>query len=78
MSRERILSSRTTYRNIGRETAHILGIFPSDELTVTFEKPLEPFDTNVRSIGPDAEMEYPSAHAFIPSDRISTDAHRPR
>lgn len=43
-------------RNVGRDTARILGIFPSNELTSTFEKPLEPFGTAVLTIGPDAEM----------------------
>ena len=38
-------------RNVGEETAHVLGFFPNDELTATFEKPLEPFGTNVVSIG---------------------------
>ena len=44
-------------RNVGRETARILGIFPSDELTATFEAPLEPFGTNVLTIGPDVGEE---------------------
>ncbi|MCO8246506.1 MULTISPECIES: cupin domain-containing protein [unclassified Haladaptatus] len=44
-------------RNVGRKAARILGIFPNDELTATFEKPMEPFGTNVITIGPDAEME---------------------
>ncbi|WP_423745703.1 cupin domain-containing protein (plasmid) [Haladaptatus sp. SPP-AMP-3] len=44
-------------RNVGDETARILGIFPSDELTATFEKPMEPFGTAVITIGPDADAE---------------------
>ena len=32
-------------RNVGDETAHVLGVFPNDELTATFEAPLEPFGT---------------------------------
>lgn len=45
------------FRNVGNETAHVLGIFPNDELTATFEKPLEPFGTAVLTIGPDADTE---------------------
>jgi len=44
-------------RNVGSGTAHVLGIFPNDELTSTFEKPLEPFGTAVLTIGPDADTE---------------------
>lgn len=42
-------------RNIGEEVARVVGFFPNDELTATFEKPLEPFGTNVVSIGGEAE-----------------------
>lgn len=38
-------------RNDGAETARVLGFFPNDELTATFEAPLEPFGTNVVTIG---------------------------
>lgn len=44
-------------RNVGDETARILGIFPINELTATFEEPLEPFGTNVITIGPEPDTE---------------------
>ncbi|MFC7044951.1 cupin domain-containing protein [Halobacteriaceae archaeon GCM10025711] len=42
-------------RNAGGETARVIGFFPNDELTATFEKPLQPFGSNVVTIGGDAE-----------------------
>ena len=42
--------------NVGDEAAHIIGFFPNDELTSTFEKPLKPFETDVLTIG-DGEGE---------------------
>lgn len=39
-------------RNVGDETARVVGFFPSDELTATFESPLEPFGTNEVTVGP--------------------------
>lgn len=42
-------------RNVGEETARVVGVFPSSELTATFEKPLEPFGTNVVSVGGEGE-----------------------
>ncbi|WP_227356754.1 cupin domain-containing protein [Haladaptatus salinisoli] len=44
-------------RNVGDETAHVLGIFPSNELTATFEEPLEPFGTDVVTVGPEPNVE---------------------
>lgn len=44
-------------RNVGEETARIVGVFPSAELTATFEAPLSPFDSSVVSIGGDADPE---------------------
>ncbi|WP_227377332.1 cupin domain-containing protein [Haladaptatus halobius] len=44
-------------RNVGDEIACVLGIFPSNELTATFEEPLEPFGTNVVTIGPEPDAE---------------------
>lgn len=38
-------------RNVGDEPARVVGVFPNDELTSTFEKPLMPFGTNVVTIG---------------------------
>lgn len=40
-------------RNVGESTARVVGFFPDDELTATFETPLQPFGTNVVSIGGD-------------------------
>lgn len=40
-------------RNVGDEVARIVGFFPSDEVTATFEKPLQPFGSNVVTIGGD-------------------------
>lgn len=42
-------------RNVGAEPARIIGVFPDDELTATFEAPLQPFGTNVVAIGGDDE-----------------------
>lgn len=42
-------------RNVGDEPARVVGFFPNDELTSTFEKPLMPFGTNVVTIGGSAE-----------------------
>ena len=41
-------------RNVGDATARVLGFFPSGELTATFEKPLQPFGTEVVIVGGDA------------------------
>ena len=38
-------------RNVGEEPTRVLGFFPDDEVTATFEKPLEPFGTNAVTIG---------------------------
>lgn len=37
--------------NAGDETAHVLGFFPENELTATFEETLQPFGTDVVTIG---------------------------
>jgi quercetin dioxygenase-like cupin family protein len=42
-------------RNVGDGPARVVGFFPNDELTATFEKPLMPFGTNVVTVGSDAE-----------------------
>lgn len=42
-------------RSVGDEPARVIGFFPNDELTSTFEKPLMPFGTNVVRIGGEAE-----------------------
>lgn len=44
-------------RNVGDEPARVIGFFPNDELTATFERPLMPFGTNVVTIGGDTEEE---------------------
>lgn len=41
--------------NAGSETAHVVGFFPDDELTSTFEDLLLPFESNVVSIGEESE-----------------------
>jgi quercetin dioxygenase-like cupin family protein len=41
---------------VGNDPARVLGIFADDELTATFETTLEPFGTNVVSIGGDADQ----------------------
>lgn len=38
-------------RNVGDETARVVGFFPENELTATFAAPLLPFETNVVSVG---------------------------
>lgn len=38
-------------RNAGDEPARVIGVFPNDELTATFEESLMPFGTNVVTIG---------------------------
>jgi quercetin dioxygenase-like cupin family protein len=38
-------------RNVGDEPARVVGVFPNDELTATFEESLMPFGTNVVTIG---------------------------
>lgn len=38
-------------KNVGTETAYVVGVFPNTELTATFEKPMMPFETNVITIG---------------------------
>ncbi|WP_435348884.1 cupin domain-containing protein [Haloarchaeobius sp. HRN-SO-5] len=43
-------------RNVGDETAHVIGFFPNDELTATFETTLMPFGSNVVSIGGEQEQ----------------------
>ncbi|TYL40361.1 cupin domain-containing protein [Natronococcus pandeyae] len=43
--------------NAGDETARILGFFPDNELTATFEDILQPFDSDVVAVGPDAGLE---------------------
>lgn len=40
---------------VGDEPSRVLGIFPDDELTATFETTLEPFGTNVVTIGGGAD-----------------------
>jgi len=42
-------------RNVGDEPARVVGFFPDDDLTATFEEPLEPFGTNVVAIGDEAD-----------------------
>lgn len=42
-------------RNVGEQPARVVGFFPNDELTATFEEPLLPFGTNVVTVGGDAE-----------------------
>lgn len=43
--------------NVGEDTAHVIGCFPDDELTATFEQTLMPFESNVVSIGGEPESE---------------------
>jgi len=43
--------------NVGDETAHVIGFFPNDELTATFEQTLMPFESNVVTIGGDTTAE---------------------
>lgn len=43
--------------NVGDETARVVGFFPSTELTATFEAPLQPFGTDVVTIGGDPANE---------------------
>ncbi|WP_255171108.1 cupin domain-containing protein [Natrononativus amylolyticus] len=40
-------------RNTGETTARVVGVFPNDELTATFEETLMPFGTDVVTIGGD-------------------------
>ncbi|SDR05120.1 cupin domain-containing protein [Natronobacterium texcoconense] len=42
-------------RNDGDETARIIGFFPNDELTATFDETLMPFDSTVLTIGGQTE-----------------------
>ncbi|WP_101297266.1 cupin domain-containing protein [Halegenticoccus soli] len=44
-------------RNVGEEPARVIGFFPNDELTATFEEPLMPFGSEVVSVGGHAEGE---------------------
>ena len=44
-------------RNVGDETAHVLGVFPNDELTATFDAPLEPFGTAEITVASHPEEE---------------------
>ena len=44
-------------RNVGEEPARVIGFFPDDELTATFERPLMPFGSNVVTIGGDGGAE---------------------
>ena len=44
-------------QNIGDKPARVIGFFPNNELTATFEKTLVPFGTNVISIGGDSPPE---------------------
>lgn len=37
--------------NVADETARVVGFFPDDELTATFDDVLMPFESNVVSIG---------------------------
>jgi len=41
-------------KSVGDEPARVIGFFPNDELTATFEKPVQPFGTNVVTIGGEA------------------------
>ncbi|WP_255149135.1 cupin domain-containing protein [Halorarius halobius] len=43
--------------NVGNETARIIGVFPDDELTATFERPLMPFESNVVTVGKGTDPE---------------------
>ncbi|ELY60990.1 cupin domain-containing protein [Natronococcus jeotgali] len=38
-------------RNVGDATARVIGFFPNDELTATFDETLMPFDSTVVTIG---------------------------
>ncbi|MFC4247448.1 cupin domain-containing protein [Natribaculum luteum] len=38
-------------RNVGDDTARVVGFFPNDELTATFDAPLFPFESSVVTIG---------------------------
>ncbi len=41
-------------RNTGEEIARIVGVFPNTELTATFEETLQPFGTDVVTLGGDS------------------------
>ncbi|WP_276253958.1 cupin domain-containing protein [Halomontanus rarus] len=41
-------------RNTGEETARIVGVFPNTQLTATFEETLQPFGTDVVTLGGDS------------------------
>ncbi|WP_458191119.1 cupin domain-containing protein [Haladaptatus sp. NG-WS-4] len=44
-------------QNVGDEIARVIGFFPNNELTATFEKPLMPFESNVVTIGGEGDAE---------------------
>ena len=49
-------------RNVGDETAHVLGVFPNDELTATFEASMQPFGTAEITVEPKRTEEETADH----------------
>lgn len=44
-------------RTVGDDPARVIGYFPTTEMTATFERPLQPFGTNVVAIGGEGPIE---------------------